>query len=66
MKPSDPFPIQSEGGPGGSGTIPWWLAMAAYDYYKSRFGASQSLERIAERGGFGRMELLHLLRREIS
>lgn len=46
-------------------TIPWWLAEQAYAYYAERFGNQQSLERIAERGGFGRQELVCLLRREI-
>ncbi len=45
-------------------TIPWWLAEIAYEYYSSRYGTSQSLERLAERGGFGRAELLNLLRRD--
>jgi hypothetical protein len=45
-------------------TIPWWLAEEAYQYYAEKFGTSQSLERLAERGGFGRHELLMLLRRE--
>lgn len=45
-------------------TIPWWLAEEAYRYYSKRFGTSQSLERLAERGGFGRKELLALLRQE--
>ncbi len=45
-------------------TIPWWLATEAYVYYVERFGNDQSLERIAQRGGFGRKELLWLLRRE--
>lgn len=42
-------------------TIPWWLAEKAYEGYVARFGNSQSLERLAERGGFGRRELLYLL-----
>lgn len=42
-------------------TIPWWLAEIAYVEYSRRYGCSQSLERIAERGGFGREELLALL-----
>lgn len=48
----------------GPSTIPWWLAEIAYKYYSERFGTTQSLERLAERGGFGREELLVLLRRE--
>ena len=46
------------------GTIPWWLAEIAYGYYSNRYGREQSLERLRERGGFGREELVHLLRRE--
>ena len=45
-------------------TIPWWLAEEAYARYSELYGTSQSLERLAERGGFGREELLWLLRRE--
>jgi len=44
--------------------IPWWLAEEAYAYYSARYGTQQSLERLAERGGFGREELLRFLRRE--
>jgi hypothetical protein len=46
-------------------TIPWWLAEIAYQWYVHRFGESQSLEVIASRGGFGRDELVALLRREL-
>lgn len=45
-------------------TIPWWLAEEAYAFYAKRYGNGQTLERLAERGGFGREELLGLLRRE--
>jgi len=45
-------------------TIPWWLAEEAYTWYSKRYGTDQSLERLAERGGFGREELLMLLRHE--
>lgn len=44
--------------------IPWWLAEVAYKYYVELYGGQQSLERLAERGGFGREELLGLLRKE--
>jgi len=47
-----------------SSTIPWWLAKIAYEHYAKLYGSQQSLERMAERGGFGRTELLALLRRE--
>ncbi len=42
-------------------TIPWWLAEEAYRIYSAKFGTSQSLERLAERGGFDRTELIWLL-----
>lgn len=67
-----PFPIQQEHERNAYGnmerknasTIPWWLAEEAYKWYSKNFGTSQSLERLAERGGFGRKELLMLLRKE--
>lgn len=67
-----PFPIQTHHYRDKTGkmihckrsAIPWWLAEEAYRYYAERFGGSQSLERLAKRGGFGRDELLLLLRRE--
>ena len=52
-----PFPIQQ------GGTIPWWLAEVAYGYYAELYTTEQSLERLAERGGFGMLELVALLRR---
>jgi len=65
MDDNRPFPIQG-GGAGraryGPCTIPWWLAEVAYAYYNSRW-PGQTLERLAERGGFGRNELVMLLRR---
>ena len=42
-------------------SIPWWLAEKAYAVYSGKFGNGQSLERLAERGGFGREELVWLL-----
>lgn len=33
--------------------IPWWLAEIVYEGYVALYGDSQSLERLAERGGFG-------------
>ena len=44
--------------------VPWWLAEIAYAHYASLFGTQQSLERLAERGGFGREEFVLLLRGE--
>ena len=51
------FPIQGE-----AIGIPWWLAEVAYEEYARRYGDQQTIERIAERGGFGRDEFLELLR----
>ena len=45
------FPMQD--GP----NIPWWLAEIVYKAYSRLFGNSQSLERLAERGGFGWAEV---------
>ena len=42
-------------------SIPWEVAEAAYVGYTARYGGRQSLERIAERGGFGISELDDLL-----
>lgn len=50
------FPIQ------GGGNIPWWLAEVAYEFYHDNW-KGQSLERLAERGGFGVTELICFLRR---
>lgn len=44
--------------------IPWWIAEVAYREYARQFGADQSMERPAARGGFGRGELMALLRGE--
>ena len=72
-----PFPIQGDHNWGKArrhqpviynkpSQIPWWLAEKAYSAYVSAFGSSQSLEGIAERGGFGRDELLWLLSAELK
>ncbi len=37
--------------------IPWELAEEAYIVYASKYGTSQSLERLAQRGGFGAGEM---------
>lgn len=42
--------------------IPWWLAEIVYAEYSRRFGSIQSLERINERGGFGREEIIEFLK----
>ncbi|RKG97833.1 hypothetical protein D7V97_33845 [Corallococcus sp. CA053C] len=38
-------------------SIPWSLAERAYIDYSRRYGTDQTLERLAERGGFGPTEL---------
>lgn len=37
-------------------SVPWSEAEIAYETYAQLFGTQQSLERLAERGGFGRGE----------
>ena len=59
-----PFPIQADLGGGQTSSIPWWMAEIAYKRYSELYGKQQSLDRLAERGGFGRSELLGLLRGE--
>ncbi len=71
-----PFPIQGETARNPDGTyerpirelppctIPWWLAEIAYKYYVNQYGTGQSLERLAERAGFGRSELISLIRQD--
>lgn len=46
-----PFPIQQ--GPG----VSWAIAARAYEIYSAKYGTQQSLERLAERGGFGMQEI---------
>ena len=48
----------------GPGTIAWWEHMLAYSDYSHRYGSSQSAERLAERGGFGYLELVDFLGHE--
>lgn len=62
MEEADRFPIQGDGSRNKPPTtIPWWLAEVAYKEYVSLFGGTQSLQRLAERGGFCREELVGLL-----
>lgn len=52
------FPVMYErNSTPGPTTIPWTMADRAYSIYSARYGKEQSLERIAERGGFGAGEL---------
>ncbi len=50
------FPIQ------GGLTISWVAAEHAYEHYVRFFGTEQSLDRLAERGGFGLFEFVDLYR----
>ena len=50
------FPLLGE-----TGSIPWAVAKAAYAEYVKRYGNRQSLQRIAERGGFSIKEMDDLL-----
>lgn len=38
-------------------TVPWIVGEIAYNDYARRFGRQQSLERLAERAGFGQGEM---------
>lgn len=60
------FPIQQHYERGDDGkvgvapyptSIPWHVADLAYSVYSNRYGRDQSLERLAERGGFGPLEM---------
>ncbi len=74
--PNRPFPIQREKHSTGvwgaqpKSTIPmfikymkleWWLAEEAHNAYAEQHGDDITLEQIAERGGFSRVELLEWL-----
>jgi hypothetical protein len=52
------FPLQtSRSAPVGPLQIPWSVAEKAYGAYAREYGRGQSLERLAERGGFGWCEM---------
>ena len=54
------FPLQSEGRSYQKTQytrIPWSVAEKAYEVYAAQYGRGQSLERLAERGGFGNNEM---------
>lgn len=56
------FPLQHDHSPHGERfRVPWAVAEKAYAVYTRRYGTSQTLERLAERGGFGVTELIMLL-----
>lgn len=50
-------PLQAPHEPG----VPIRIAEIAYAEYERQYGSSQSFERLHERGGFGTIELMHLL-----
>lgn len=52
------FPLQtSRRAPPGPRQIPWSVAEIAYGAYSREHGTGQSLEQLAERGGFGWCEM---------
>lgn len=61
-KTDKPFPIQAvDTYTGTKVTVPWHHAEEAYKEYAACYGTSQSLERMAERHGFGAAEIVMLL-----
>ncbi|MCU0677819.1 MAG: hypothetical protein MUE69_34205 [Myxococcota bacterium] len=68
-------PVQGDGGRDARGrgpwktppgTIAWSEHLEVYEAYAKRFGRSQSAERMAERGGFGKAEAEKLLGRPLA
>jgi len=55
------FPMQGDGYDKGP-SIPWWLAERIYKLHCDVYSNSQSLERLAERHGFGWSEVPVLCR----
>lgn len=51
------FPVIAGSGGTAWRRIPWSIAERAYAAYAARHGTDQSIERIAERGGFSECEL---------
>jgi hypothetical protein len=53
------FPLQTERPPVKPGPlqIPWSIAEKAYGAYAAQYGRQQTLERLAQRGGFGWSEM---------
>lgn len=60
--------VQAEGSAGGkrrpAGTISWAEHVEAWRAYAKKYRNDQSAERLAERGGFGYLELTELLGHE--
>lgn len=54
---SKPFPIQSDRNRPAPNSCPWHIAERAYSVYAAANGTSQSIERIAQRGGFSALEM---------
>ena len=55
------FPIQGRGAYRGQRSVPWWVGEMAWRSYARAGHGQQSVERIAERGGFDWAELGELL-----
>lgn len=49
-----------------AGQIPWRLAEIAYRAYRRRYGNDQTIERMAQRGGFGWAEWAALFAEELA
>lgn len=64
MQDTDPFPIQADGPGRPECSVPLWLAKLAHREYARHH--DQSFDRIAERGGFGRGELVACIRGDYS
>lgn len=61
LKTPKMFPLQTDREPSGPRQIPWSVAEIAYGRYSKIYGSDQSLEHLAQRGGFswGEMDELH-------
>jgi hypothetical protein len=46
------------------GTVAWWEHVEAWEVYHKLYGNDQSAERMAERSGFGYLEMTDLLGHE--
>ena len=55
------FPLQAYTNMRQKVFVPWYVAEEAYKEYAEEYGARQSLERLAERGGFCAVEISGLL-----
>ena len=57
MESEKVFPLQASNGRPAPLKIPWSIAEKAYSQYVFSYGRGQSLERIAQRGGFSALEM---------